>query len=999
MKFKNKSLLKVAALSIFAVFSFGLVANVAFSKNENTQVSASADQGTWTTTNDNGLSFSYKSGTSSWFVNRTEQTAVYGLGDGKYSITYNVWGYKSGAMQPEEDLLEENIELQFIWGDYVESNTSDTYGTITAYPFNITGLSSTEAVSIDVLVEPTGNMALTYPTWRYNIWNQNFVYYVDSQNTYDAELTTISFINYGQDNLHNYIRLDYDVTENGSLVRRDSIGLVQASVLRYGDSAGDGAVAGTYKNQPVAELGTGQISIDEVTIANGFNYIEIYNEVIKYNEGDDSVQTVVINQATYNTNSSTVNIFYVLRDESGQDSEYTEECVLTNVDYSYDDELQRYYITGTTGDFDGIDEGRRITLYTRNLEMDSSYNFVVHFDGNGATSGTMSDDSFTSPEYSLDYELPECNFEREDYAFFAWSPSEGGMITIKPYEKRNISYSEDGETFYAIWGRTIRFDSNGGDGNMKPLVVKEGYNEVPSCDFTRDGYDFKCWAVGSPTGDEVKPGSNVYVNDNYVLYAVWHPNNAAIEIEEDEVVVYVGEEYHMQYKILPEGYEASIFATVEQGRVADVYVEVEIVISGLSAGTTEVTLSDEYGLLTKTFTLYVVEPPEPVEPENKINPQTIIEINTELADPSLGLSSDQIEQISGFINNNKDYISDDAGNIVSEALGNTTIDSSKDYADAQKSLVVTVVETGLMVDAGKATSLSSAQEIDKGLPSDVNFSVESEIDEFYQRQMVELFGGQMPSRRIVRAGTPAREIDIDPTGREGAEAIEYLGNEETLYKKMVGFVDNSVDHMGKAALKIRKCSGESVVVQVKSYVTVVKVSSFRDFDKEAADKEFVEAAYKAILLSMQNEVISILEKEHEPSNNAEKEAQYQKELDAVKDYETFEIMVTEVLRQKYNTIAKEPIDDVDEFKPVYREIFEAWALDKQSKYGITLEELTKATIEQSTSRARTFTIHSDLSTNEWIFIGAIAGGAALVITASAVIPTLLKKKKAKEGIN
>ena len=150
---------------------------------------------------------------------------------------------------------------------------------------------------------------------------------------------------------------------------------------------------------------------------------------------------------------------------------------------------------------------------------------------------------------------------------------------------------------------------------------------------------------------------------------------------------------------------------------------------------------------------------------------------------------------------------------------------------------------------------------------------------------------------------------------------------------------------------------------------------------------------------MQNEVISILEKEHEPSNNAEKEAQYQKELDAVKDYETFEIMVTEVLRQKYVAITGQEIADVDEFKPIYWEIFEAWALDKPAKYNITLEELTQTTIEQSSNRARSFTVHSDLSNNEKIFIGAIAGGAALVITAAAVIPTLLKKKKAKEGIN
>ena len=216
---------------------------------------------------------------------------------------------------------------------------------------------------------------------------------------------------------------------------------------------------------------------------------------------------------------------------------------------------------------------------------------------------------------------------------------------------------------------------------------------------------------------------------------------------------------------------------------------------------------------------------------------------------------------------------------------------------------------------------------------------------------------------------------------------------------MVDFVDTGVDHMGKAALKLRKCSGESVTVQVKSYVTVVKVSSYREFDKEAADKEFVEAVYKAILLSMQNEVISILEKEHKPSGNAEKEAQYKKELEAVQDIETFEIMVTEVLRQKYVALTGEQIDDVEDFMPIYWEIFTAWALDKPSPYAITLEELTQTTIEQSTGRAKAFSVNSKLTATEWGFIAGIAGGAAIIIAASAVIPTVLKKKKAKEGNN
>ena len=682
---------------------------------------------------------------------------------------------------------------------------------------------------------------------------------------------------------------------------------------------------------------------------------------------------------------------------------------LTGASYTYN---ESYSVSGVFAENENFRvEGLIVPTDYWNPQDLVLYGYSIIFDGNGATSGSMPNDEFMRTEEFYDYVLPDCNYDRAGYNFAGWVTTPDGIMKRQPGTKLNVSSGET--TIYAAWersGYTVTFHANGGSGTMQPITVSSGATEiVPYCDFTYPGHTFVCWAVGSPTSSEkVYPDGqySVTVTRDYDLYAIWESSGTGgpqIVVEDNEIVVYVGEEYVLNYEIDPKSAEVAVNCSVEDGRIVEAAADGDIYIRGLSAGTTTVTLIDENGLADSVvLTVYVIEPPEPVEPENKIDEQTISNINDELIDSSLDLSPEQINQIKDFIDDNKNYISDEAGSIVAEALGNTTIDSGAVYAEAQKNLVVTVVETGLMVDAGKATSISDAQEIDKALPDNAHFSVESEIDEFYQRQMVELFGGQMPSRLKTRAYEDEHEIDIDPKGREGDEAITYLENEESLYKQMVDYVDNSVDHMGKAALKLRKCSGESVVVQVKSYVTVVKVSSFREFDKEAADKEFVEAAYKAIMLSMQNEVISILEKEHKPSNNAEKEAQYKKELDAVKDYETFEIMVTEVLRQKYNALVekqgKPTIDDVEEFKPIYDEIFEAWALDKQSKYGITLEELTQATIEQSVNRSRDFKVSKDLSTNEWVFIGAFGGTAVLAIAAAAIVPTVLKKKRVKEGI-
>jgi len=647
---------------------------------------------------------------------------------------------------------------------------------------------------------------------------------------------------------------------------------------------------------------------------------------------------------------------------------------------------------------DTVSVNQDYVLYALWELVGPSYQYTVTFDGNGATSGSTDSVILSGDDYSQTIVFPVCGYEREGYIFKGWGFNSEAIKTYKPGEERTDITSDT--TFYAIWTQvfTISFDANGGEGMMEDITIPQGNATMPECSFTREGYSFAGWAVGSPTGDVYPTGESVYVSANYVLFATWEAITPITEIEisvaEPEVILYVDDSYIVQYTVTPEDAAGELIWEVEDEKVASVIEDGMLV--GLSVGSTTVTISDRSGNTSVSFAVYVVEKPVPVQPENPISEETVEQINDAM--DTMELTGGQIGRINEAINTNSDYLSDEAGNVIYEALLGTTINSDDPIvAEAQKELVVTVVETAVQVDAGKATSISDAQEIDKALPENANFSVEGEIDEFYQRQMYELFGGNKPTRLITRAGAPTYEINTDTDGKSGQEGAKYLKDQQALYENMVDFVDKSVDHMGKAALKLRKCSGESVTVQVKSYVTRVKVSSFREFDKEAADKEFVEAAYKAILLSMQNEVISILEKEHKPSNNAEKEAQYTKELEAVKDIESFEIMVTEVLRQKYVALTGENIEDVDAFHPIYWEIFSAWALDKQSPYPITLEELTQTTIQQSTSRARAFTVNSDLTGGEWGFIAGIIAGSAAIITAAAVIPTVLKKRRAKEG--
>ena len=771
-----------------------------------------------------------------------------------------------------------------------------------------------------------------------------------------------------------------------------------------------------------------------------------------------------------------------------------------------------------------------ITLVAQWEEVSSGYTYSVIFNGNGATSGTMDPDTFTSSEYSYDYIFPECRFEREGYEFIGWSFTEQGLIKFKPGQTRNI---ENGETtFFAIWAEqlTITFDANGGSGYMEPITVASGEKRtVPGCDFTREGYSFVCWAVNSPTSSmTVNPEDQVTVNQNYVLYAVWEqdgpakhegmwyddqsnrlrfyntdldeeqkvelkvivldfgPNTSLTRAEISAIIYYedsiwetrsydmrtftVGEDSGRQFisgqldlqdgegqrdvklyvetlynNVMTPGlnyvegykqifyvnaqYDSSVveFETVKineitreatlTGYAVDVTGQTDLLDITLTLTNASVNVDEMYGdgqILTgywaeqkKTIELYVFNVIYNSLEEEPISPETIEEINNGM--DKVDLSDEQKQQINDKIDENSDRIGESTGNAISQALDGTTslISDNPEFAEKQKEVIVIVVETVIDVETNKGSDIGQGREVDSILPDDAGLNVEQEIREFYERQMQELLGGkETPTRSPSRALTSSYKIDVDISGIEDDKVIDHLDNEISLYGNMMKFIDSSVSHMSEAALRIKKCSGEALKVSVKNYVTVVKVSSFREFDKAAADAEFLDNVYRAIMLHMQEQVINTLESEHKDSGNKEKEAVYQEELAAVKDYETFEIMVTEVLRQKYvaltgdETYTQENLEDF--FNDVYWPIFKAWALDeeipqelKDKGINITLEQLTTTTIEQSSSRARNFTVHSDLQNNEIIFLAAFGGGVVLFISLAAIIPAIINKKRAR----
>ena len=371
---------------------------------------------------------------------------------------------------------------------------------------------------------------------------------------------------------------------------------------------------------------------------------------------------------------------------------------------------------------------------------------------------------------------------------------------------------------------------------------------------------------------------------------------------------------------------------------------------------------------------------DPVTPEEQQRQERTAESLAQLSEKTAG---DILDAVSTAQDNIDQELAD---KIAQAGEDQEAIAQAQQEHQEKREIIETVTEASVVVGAGQQTASDEGGKVDQALPEDSGLdSMGETLDEFYQTQMDYLLGKKKaPEKRsILRDSTPVQSgIDLTISKAE--------------YGKMIQFVDTAVSNMKDAALQIRKCSSAKMKVVVKDYISTVKISSFRDFDETAANDEFVEAVYKAIMLNMQQQVIDALKRDHKPSNNADKEMVYQQQLAACEDFDTFEEIVLEVLRLKYVAV-KEEIS-IDDFRPIYKMIFRSWALDDPSlnDSGITLEQLTTATIETTTAKANKFTIKESLTSQEstvLIVLGCVVAVGAVTALAVPVLSSVIRKRR------
>jgi len=160
---------------------------------------------------------------------------------------------------------------------------------------------------------------------------------------------------------------------------------------------------------------------------------------------------------------------------------------------------------------------------------DLSKTVKISFDGNGATSGEM------EPVYLKDMsesELPECKYTKMGYKFDGWTYYDSTEEELEPIENNKLSFRvlDDEITLHANWKEikhyTIKFDPNGGSGEMEPIVCNADEDVViPKNKFTKKGLKFLNWTYNSSTLEDEEAfclsEEDLTDNNEIVLKAQW----------------------------------------------------------------------------------------------------------------------------------------------------------------------------------------------------------------------------------------------------------------------------------------------------------------------------------------------------------------------------------------------------------------------------------------------------------------------------------------------
>ena len=153
--------------------------------------------------------------------------------------------------------------------------------------------------------------------------------------------------------------------------------------------------------------------------------------------------------------------------------------------------------------------------------------YTVRFDGNGATTGSMQDETFT---YDEEQALTANAFVKNGYSFAGWATNatEGAVLYADRALVKNLTVANGGTvSLYARWTAspyTVTFNANGG-GTPSPTTKSVTYGSTygPLATCSRTGYSLDGWYTAASGGTKIETTTPVTITAAQTLYAHWTP--------------------------------------------------------------------------------------------------------------------------------------------------------------------------------------------------------------------------------------------------------------------------------------------------------------------------------------------------------------------------------------------------------------------------------------------------------------------------------------------
>ena len=164
-------------------------------------------------------------------------------------------------------------------------------------------------------------------------------------------------------------------------------------------------------------------------------------------------------------------------------------------------------------------------------------NNPLHFNGNGATGGSMEDMTIATDASA---NLTANGYVRAGYTFKGWATSAGGEVVYADGATYTMG-TESEYTLYAVWEaneNTLHFDGNGATGGTTEdmTIASDETVTLISNGFEKTGYHFIGWAT-SADGEVEFTDENSYTmgtESEYTLYAVWEANINTLHFDKND---------------------------------------------------------------------------------------------------------------------------------------------------------------------------------------------------------------------------------------------------------------------------------------------------------------------------------------------------------------------------------------------------------------------------------------------------------------------------------